>query len=223
MLITSGTSSAYEWVFRGIQIYLIIGFIFAERTRWPRESKLVILRLSGSAGSRSLGLWADLIGGTARFRTVRGGRRWRRASTRWFIINASRRPPDIIFTLSLSRHSAAGVKKAWAPDTRILQEGQCRGQSESDAQYDTVTTQTHISFNELLLTSHTVCAATRSQKEWISKGRWVKTWIYSDLVSRSQISSQLYILTLVGQAGKKASSKARGWMRISSIVPNLIH
>lgn len=223
MLITSGTSSEYEWVFRGIQIYLIIGFIFAERTRWLGESELVILRLSGCADSRSL--WADLIGGTATFRTVRGGRRWRRASTRWFIINASRRPPDIIFTLSLSRHSAAGVKKAWAPDTRILQEGQCRGQSESEAQYDTVTTQTHthISFNELLLTSHTVCAATRSQKEWISKGRWVKTWIYSDLVSRSQISSQLHILMLVGQAGKKASPKARGWVRISWIVPNLIH
>lgn len=132
------------------QIYLIIGFMFAERKASVCKGDLFISRLSGCVDSQLL--WTDLIGGTARFRTLRR-REVEESGTRWLIINASRRPPDIIFTFSLSRHSAAGVKTQ-CPDKWILQEGQCRGQSESEACHDMVAI--HIFSNEMLLMSRTL-------------------------------------------------------------------
>ncbi len=100
--------------FSGIQIYLIIGFMFAEGKRRVRKA----LRLRG--------LSASLDRSYRRSSQVQDTKRRRKAEeggTRWLIINASRRPPDIIFTLSLSRHTAAGVKNAWAQISESFRKG----------------------------------------------------------------------------------------------------
>lgn len=96
-----------QMTFSGIQIYLIIGLLFAQ---------------GGKAGCARAAFFffifyfeADSLDRSYRrgsqFQDTKRRRKVEESATRWLIINASRRPPDIIFTLSLSRHTAAGVKK----------------------------------------------------------------------------------------------------------------
>lgn len=93
--------------FSEIQIYLIIGFVFAEGNgRAGRKHSFYYEWLC------QCGLSASPDRSYPGSRQVQDNKRSRRGGSqrRWLIINASQRLPDIIFTFLLSRSPAAGGK-----------------------------------------------------------------------------------------------------------------
>ena len=116
---------------REIRIYLIIGFMFAQG-KWRRRSLILeALALRGLSG-QILSQAQD----SKRRRKVEG------SCARWFIINASRRPPDIIFTLCLSAYCRRS-KNTWAQTSESFRKGDAEDKTESKAGHDTVATHTH--------------------------------------------------------------------------------
>lgn len=107
--------------FIGIQIYLIIGFMFAEvKRRVLQKSDLFLFwgspnRVdSPDISYRRSGQVLD----TKRRRKVDESR------TRWLIINATWRPPDIIFLLSLPLSTyCRRSKNAWAQTSEFFFSG----------------------------------------------------------------------------------------------------